>query len=165
MPPPAWRVGDRARSRSVGWEGRIVAIERGGRRASLETGGLRVRVETADLIPAVGEADGSREPRSGARDAAGTSSVAALRLARARSVPSSLDLRGARVDEALAALDRYLDDAGLAGLEQVTVIHGLGTGALRDATRAAATAHPLVRDIRAGGRGEGGDGATIVRLA
>ena len=165
IPPHAWRVGDRARSRSVGWEGRIVAIERGGRRASLETGGLRARVETADLIPAVGEEDGNREPRGGARDAAGTSSVAALRQARARSVPSSLDLRGARVDEALAALDRYLDDAGLAGLEQVTVIHGLGTGALRDATRTAAAAHPLVRDTRAGGRGEGGDGATIVRLA
>ena len=165
IPSHVWRVGDRARSRSVGWEGRIVAIERGGRRATLETGELRARVETADLIPAVGEEDGNREPRGGARDAAGTSSVAALRLARARSVPSSLDLRGARVDEALAALDRYLDDAGLAGLEQVTVIHGLGTGALRDATRAAAAAHPLVRDTRAGGRGEGGDGATIVRLA
>jgi len=163
--PRTWRVGDRARSRSAGWEGRIVAVDRGGRRASLETGELRVRVETADLISAVGEEDGSREPRDGARAAAGTSSVAALRLARARSVPSSLDLRGARVDEALAALDRYLDDAGLAGLEQVTVIHGLGTGALRDATRAAAAAHSLVRDIRAGGRGEGGDGATIVRLA
>jgi len=165
IPPRVWRVGDRARSRSAGWEGRIVAVERGGRRVSLETGELRVRVETADLAPAVGEADGSREPRSGARAAAGASSVAALRLARARSVPSSLDLRGARVDEALAALDRYLDDAGLAGLEQVTVIHGFGTGTLRDATRAAAAAHPLVRDIRAGGRGEGGDGATIVRLA
>ena len=46
----------------------------------------------------------------------------------ARSVASSLDLRGARVDEALEALDRYLDDASLAGLEQVLIIHGLGHG-------------------------------------
>jgi DNA mismatch repair protein MutS2 len=79
-------------------------------------------------------------------------------------VASSLDLRGARVDEALEALGRYLDDAALAGLEQVVIIHGLGTGALRDAVRAQAGQHPLVKDFRAGERGEGGDGATIVRL-
>ena len=77
---------------------------------------------------------------------------------------SSLDLRGARVDEALEALARYLDDASLAGLEQVLIIHGLGTGALRDAVRQACSAHPLVRSQRAGERGEGGDGATIVKL-
>jgi DNA mismatch repair protein MutS2 len=44
------------------------------------------------------------------------------------------------------------------------VIHGLGTGALRDAVRAAAAEHPLVRDARPGERGEGGDGATVVSL-
>ena len=69
-----------------------------------------------------------------------------------------------RVDEALDALDRYLDDAGLAGLDQVVVIHGLGTGALRDAVRARAGRHPLVTSTRPGERGEGGDGATIIRL-
>jgi DNA mismatch repair protein MutS2 len=46
----------------------------------------------------------------------------------------------------------------------VTIIHGLGTGALRDAVRSAAGSHPLVSSIRAGERGEGGDGATIVTL-
>ena len=59
---------------------------------------------------------------------------------------------------------RYLDDAALAGLEQVIIIHGLGTGALRDAVREQASANPLVKNLRAGERGEGGDGATIVRL-
>ena len=77
---------------------------------------------------------------------------------------SSLDLRGARVEEALEALARYLDDAGLAGLGKATIIHGLGTGALRDAVRIAAADHPLVRTRPAGERGEGGDGATIVEL-
>ncbi len=86
----------------------------------------------------------------------------ALRLTRARTVPSSLDVRGARVEEALDALDRYLEDASLAGLPRVTIIHGMGTGALRDAVRSAAAAHALTGDVRPGGRGEGGDGATIV---
>jgi DNA mismatch repair protein MutS2 len=79
-------------------------------------------------------------------------------------VASSLDIRGARVDEALDALTRYLDDAGLAGLNKVLIIHGMGTGALRDAVRAEASSHPLVRSLRPGERGEGGDGATIIEL-
>jgi DNA mismatch repair protein MutS2 len=87
-----------------------------------------------------------------------------LRLDRARSVASSLDLRGARVDEALEALTRYLDDASLAGLDKVLIIHGMGTGAVRDAVRSTAASHPLVRAIRPGQRGEGGDGATIVEF-
>ena len=93
-----------------------------------------------------------------------TSNTTGLRLERARSVASSLDLRGARVDEALEALGRYLDDASLAGLDQVLIIHGLGTGALRDAVRSEAASHPLVKSVRAGERGEGGDGASIIKL-
>ncbi len=57
---------------------------------------------------------------------------------------------------------RYLDDASLAGIGKVTIIHGMGTGALRDAVRDAVGSHPLVRSSRPGERGEGGDGATIV---
>ncbi|MGP1674276.1 MAG: endonuclease MutS2, partial [Candidatus Limnocylindrales bacterium] len=155
--PPAphdWTVGDRARSRSGGWEGRIAAMERGGRRATLESGGMRVSVELDDLEPALGVPEGAGV--GGRADTAATSNAAALRVERARSVASSLDLRGARVEEALDALDRYLDDASLAGIGSVTIIHGLGTGALRDAMREAAADHPLVKSVRAGERGEGG---------
>ena len=164
-PPPelpaalrTWQVGDRARSASGGWEGRIAALERGGKRVTLETGGMRVTVAADDLVPAIDDERARREAAGAA------SSIGALRLDRARAVASSLDLRGARVDEALDALGRYLDDAALAGLGKVVVIHGLGTGALRDAVRAEAATHPLVRTMRPGERGEGGDGATIVEL-
>ena len=158
----SWQLGERARSRSGGWEGRIAALERGGRRATLEAGGMRVTVDVEDLVPALG----SEAPdRAGNGSRGGpTSNVAELRLERARSVASSLDLRGARVDEALEALTRYLDDAGLAGLDKVVIIHGMGTGAVRDAVRATAADHPLVKSLRPGQRGEGGDGATIVEL-
>jgi DNA mismatch repair protein MutS2 len=168
-PERTWRVGDRARSRTGGWEGRIAALERGGRRATLETGGVRVSVDLADLVAAVGPTDGRHGTAAGSgavprAGSGGSANEAALRLGRAGSVASSLDLRGARVDEALDALGRYLDDAALAGLERVTIVHGLGTGALRDAVRSAAAEHPLVRELRPGERGEGGDGATVVSL-
>ena len=130
---------------------------------------MRVVVDLDDLLPTalvagdgrVPGATGSGATRSGR---GGGTTAGTLRLERARTVASSLDLRGARVDEALEALGRYLDDAALAGLDQVTVIHGLGTGALRDAVRAAAADHPLVTSVRPGERGEGGDGASIIRL-
>jgi len=169
-PPPEpvvhdWQVGERAKSRSGGWEGRVAALERGGRRATLEAGGMRITVALEDLVPLL-PAPGAdaAEAASKDRSSSGGSNVAGLRLERARSVASSLDLRGARVDEALEALTRYLDDASLAGLEQVLIIHGLGTGALRDAVRAEAASNPLVKSVRAGERGEGGDGASILTL-
>jgi DNA mismatch repair protein MutS2 len=123
---------------------------------------MRVTVDVADLVPALGN-EASDRAGNGSR-AGATSNVAELRLERARSVASSLDLRGARVDEALEALTRYLDDAGLAGLDKVVIIHGMGTGAVRDAVRATAADHPLVKSLRPGQRGEGGDGATVVEL-
>ncbi|HKF85548.1 MAG TPA: endonuclease MutS2 [Candidatus Limnocylindrales bacterium] len=175
--PRTWRLGDRARSRTGGWEGRIAALEKGGTRATLEAGGVRVTVAVADLEEAVGAGSAAASGTDGQPGASGDASrgrgrgsapagagAANLQLSRARTVASSLDLRGARVDEALEALDRYLDDASLAGLEQVLIIHGLGTGALRDAVRTQASASPLVKSLRPGERGEGGDGATIVRL-
>lgn len=136
-----------------------MALDRGGRRATLEAGSMRVSADIADLQQVDSAGTGGRGPTI---EEGGGSNVEILRLARSRAVPLSLDLRGARVDEALAGLERYLEDASLAGLGQVTVIHGLGTGALRDAVRSASSGHPLVKGVRPGERGEGGDGATIV---
>jgi DNA mismatch repair protein MutS2 len=165
---PAWQVGDEARSRSGGWTGRIAALDRSHRRATIEAGAMRVSVEVADLEPvAAGAAAGGAGAGSagaGSHGGVAGTNTAEIRASRSRSVPMSLDLRGARVDEALSALERYLEDGSLAGLERVTVIHGLGTGALRDAVRTEAAAHPLVRAVRPGERGEGGDGVTVVEL-
>jgi DNA mismatch repair protein MutS2 len=172
--PRPWQVGDQARSTSGGWTGRIAELDKSKRRATLEAGALRVSVDVADLERLEGAASSSpRVAGDGASGAGGSggsggiagTNVAQIRLQRARSVPMSLDLRGARVEEALSALERYLEDASLAGLPKVSVIHGLGTGALRDAVRNDAGAHPLVRTVRAGERGEGGDGVTVVELA
>ncbi len=73
-------------------------------------------------------------------------------------------LRQLTVDEALLKLDKYLDNAFMAGLYQVRVIHGKGTGTLRQAVREELVKHPLVKSYRAAGYGEGGTGVTIVEL-
>ena len=72
-----------------------------------------------------------------------------------------LDLRGMRVDETLEALDEYIDAAYLAELPWVRIIHGKGTGALRQVVRDFLRNHPVVSRYRSGEAGEGGDGVTL----
>jgi DNA mismatch repair protein MutS2 len=81
-----------------------------------------------------------------------------------RTVPRELDLRGRRADEIEPMLDSYLNRASLASLSEVRIIHGIATGTVRKIVREILASHPLVKSFRPGERGEGGDGATVVRL-
>jgi DNA mismatch repair protein MutS2 len=74
-------------------------------------------------------------------------------------------LRRLTIDEALLKLDQYLNDAFMAGLYQVRVVHGKGTGTLRQAVRKSLARHSLVKSYRPGEYGEGGAGVTVVELA
>ncbi|OGO23364.1 MAG: hypothetical protein A2144_12900 [Chloroflexi bacterium RBG_16_50_9] len=78
--------------------------------------------------------------------------------------PDELRLRHLTVDEALPRLADYLHDAYVSGLYQVRVIHGKGTGTLRQTVRRELSRHPLVKSFRPGGYREGGEGVTIVEL-
>lgn len=79
--------------------------------------------------------------------------------------PSQLDLRGQRLEEAMSALESYLDQAYRSGgLASVTVVHGLGTGALREGARKLFHRLPYIKEFRDGGAGQGGSGATIVEF-
>lgn len=82
--------------------------------------------------------------------------------AKASTIGTELDLRGMRVEDALLAVDKYLDDAVLAGLQRARIIHGKGTGALRDAVGEQLRGDPRIASFRFGVSGEGGDGVTVV---
>ncbi|HEV2250101.1 MAG TPA: endonuclease MutS2, partial [Candidatus Limnocylindria bacterium] len=119
--------------------------------AEVASGPLRLRVPRASLRPAPRQAEPIRSTRPTVHGAP-------------RDVPLQLDLRGARAEEALAELDRYLNNAAVAGYDRVRVVHGKGTGALRNAVREALASHPLVRTQVPAAPSEGGEGATIVEL-
>ena len=113
--------------------------------------GQRVRIALARLSPDA-HADRPRDPPEPA--------VKVLASARG-DVSDELDVRGSRAQEAREAVRSFVDDAALAGLGQVRVVHGRGTGAVRTAVRDELDRHPLVESREA----DSADGATLARLA
>lgn len=83
---------------------------------------------------------------------------------RSPNIQTEIDLRGQLLDDALMLVDKYLDDSAMSGLNQVTIIHGKGTGALRTGIHKFLKHHPHVRTFRLGVFGEGEAGVTIVEL-
>jgi DNA mismatch repair protein MutS2 len=83
---------------------------------------------------------------------------------RVTNISNEMDIRGQTVDEALLNVDKYLDDAFLSGLKQVFIIHGKGTGALREGVHQYLRKHPHVNSFRLGKYGEGESGVTVVEL-
>jgi DNA mismatch repair protein MutS2 len=92
------------------------------------------------------------------------SNISALTRSKSVHISPEIMLRGMTVDEALTALDKYLDDAYLAGLEKVRIIHGKGTGTLRVAISQYLNGHRYVCDFNLGGQGQGGTGVTVATL-
>jgi len=155
-------VGEPVRHRALGWEGKLEKLDRG--RAEVAVRGKRVRCKADALTPAGGEAAKAAATPRRRRDAKVSYDLAAGDGGGAPDVPAELHLLGQRVEPALAALDDYLDRALLSARPDVRVVHGHGTGRLRDAVREHLRSHPAVAGQRPGAPNEGGDGATVVTL-
>lgn len=154
-----WQVGDRVWLPQVRALGTITALD--GEEAEVQLGRLRVRARTAELEPP--KTDGGRRAEDGEQPP-----FVVRRPSPVTRPPSpglELHLRGQTVDEALAALDRYLNAAYLAGLPWVRIVHGKGTGTLRRAVRRELARHPLVLSYEPARDEEGGEGVTVVKLA
>ena len=79
-------------------------------------------------------------------------------------ISTELDLRGFKLDEATDAVDKFLDDASISGIKEVVIIHGKGTGALRNGIHRFLKTHPSSKKFRLGAYGEGDSGVTIVEM-
>ncbi|MGQ9554465.1 MAG: endonuclease MutS2 [Anaerolineae bacterium] len=149
------RVGDVVWVKSLQTQGVVTAVEDG--QAEVTAGNLRLRVVLEELAV--------REPAAATAEASISAPYQAnVRVSAAAIGKPELHLRGLRVEEAMPELHRYLDDSYLAGLRQVRIVHGKGTGALRRLVREELAHHPLVAAVRQGQPYEGGDGVTIAEL-
>jgi len=106
----------------------------------------------------------SVEKRIPATGVVKTGSALIRREMRKSRVSLELDLRGKRAEEVEPALEGYLNEASLCGLSRVRIIHGIGTGTVRQIVREILASHPLVTSFQPGEQGEGGDGVTIVSM-
>lgn len=128
--------------------------------AEVQFGSLKMRVPAERL-----ERASRRELRETRPAPAGSPAVTAtLATQRRADVSTELDLRGRRAEEAIELVEKYLDDAVLAGLSQVRIIHGKGTGALRQVVREVLARHPMVQEFGSAPLNQGGDGVTLARL-
>jgi DNA mismatch repair protein MutS2 len=139
----------------LGLKGELVDVQ--GETATVRAGSVTVRVPLAALR--AGEAP--RPVSAGPIRVARATTEAALS---GRGIGPELMLLGKTTDEARDLVEQYLDDAFMAGLANVRLVHGKGTGALRKAVRTLLSSHPLVESFRDGEPSEGGAGATVAAL-
>src|SRR2546425_7817232 len=144
--------------------GTVLSVGDSRREVEVATGAMRVKVQLSALrsAPAESSLPSIREEARHALKPSQASGSGGVDLP--RSVPSALSLRGMNVDDAISILDKYFDEAFVAGLRRVTIVHGKGTGALRKAVHGFLKSHPHVKTFRLGERGEGETGATVVEL-
>ncbi|HEU0026559.1 MAG TPA: endonuclease MutS2 [Ktedonobacterales bacterium] len=161
-------VGDTVRVRSMGQQGEVVSLPNARGDVEVQIGPMRLRVAASNL-----ERVSRRQARTGAARSSGVepgyrAAPQLVTLPSRDDAPApelQLDLRGWRVEDALEEVESYLNDAAMSGMATVRLLHGKGTGALRQAIREQLRHHPLVKKFASAEPRDGGDGITVVTLA
>jgi DNA mismatch repair protein MutS2 len=150
------KVGDRVRVESLRSQGVLVKLEEPLKRVEVLTEKGRIRASLDDLLKVgdSGEEEGSLSPKTIEFPGVG-----------GQEVPSELNVIGLTVEDALPEVDKFIDQALLHGLEKVRIIHGLGSGRLRNAIGKYLKEHRRVMNLASGDPARGGAGVTLVELA
>jgi DNA mismatch repair protein MutS2 len=154
------QIGDTVRVRSFNQVGELVSLPDAKGEVEVELGLLKVRVSAENI-----ERLSRRQAKAEANGGDGVRGVSLPSITEREMPDLQLDLRGKRVEEVLPDVDRYIHDAYMAGMPFVRILHGKGTGALRQAIRDQLAHHPLVRGLAPAAANDGGEGITVVTLA
>jgi DNA mismatch repair protein MutS2 len=152
--PKKLRIGDSVKVLSLNLKGTVHTLPNAKGELYVQMGILRSLVNINDLVLI------DEDASPAAKKYGGTSS-GKLKMSKSASVSTEINLIGLTVDEALAKLDKYLDDAYIAHLPSVRIVHGKGTGALRNAVHGHLKRQKYVKSFRLGEAGEGDAGVTI----
>lgn len=152
--PDTLQTGDRVKILTLGQNGEVTGLpdERG--ELQVQCGAMKFMVNVTDIMLIDNPV---KKPRSKAK-------YGSIYKRKAQTVSTSIDVRGKILDDALMDVEKYIDDAFISGLPEVTVIHGRGEGILSKGIRARLRSLKHVKEYRRGGFNEGGDGVTVVKL-
>lgn len=155
--PEKLQVGDLVYVISFDQNGEAISVPDKNKEVMVQMGSMKVKIPLAELMlvdaPKAKEAK-NRQPKPKVNGGASKSQF----------ISAEIDCRGQMVDEALANIDKYIDDAYLSGLKQIIIIHGKGTGALRAGVQSYLRTNSHVKSQRPGVYGEGEAGVTVVEL-
>jgi len=146
-------AGDTVQLKEVDLQATVLSVSPETRQIEVQAGLTKLRLRL-DAVEKVASPGGGTTPRL----------IPVRRQLHGRPISTELDLRGKRAEEIEWLLDSYLNDASLANLSEVRIIHGFGTGTVRNIVRELLASHPLSKSFRPGENTEGGDGVTIVKL-
>lgn len=139
--------------------GTVSQIHKAKNQVSVLIGSLNTKMDIKNLAILKGYKDPDDTKAASSKSGSGSGKI---KMAKSSSVSSEINLLGYTVDEAVAVLDKYLDDAYIAKIPQVRIVHGKGTGALRAGVTSYLRGVPYIKDFRLGQIGEGAEGVTIV---
>ena len=154
-------IGTHVRVLSMNLDGEVVSKPNGKGELTIQMGSLSTKCKITNLEIL----DNYKEPKDNSKNkttAKGVGGSGRIKMSKASGISSEINLLGMTVDEAVSKLDKYLDDAYLSGIPQVRVVHGKGTGALRDGVTNYLYGVTYVKSFRLGQIGEGDTGVTIV---
>ena len=153
--PENLKVGDRVYVISFDQNGEVLAAPDKNKEVMVQMGIMKMKVPVAELM-----LDDTPQPKEKQQK----KQPARAKLSKSQFISAEIDCRGQLVDEAIANIDKYIDDAYLSGLKQVVIIHGKGTGALRAGVQNYLKMNSHVKSYRPGTFGEGEAGVTVVEL-
>lgn len=156
LKPNQIRLGDSVKVVSMGLKGSVSSLPDKNGRLFVQCGIIRSQVSLSDLVLLEEETVKTEKMQR--------SSSGKLKMSKSYSVSTEINLLGKTVDEALSELDKYLDDAYLAHLPSVRIVHGKGTGALRKAVQGYLRKNRVIKSFRLGEFGEGDAGVTIAEF-
>ena len=156
LKPNQIRLGDSVKIVSMGLKGSVSSLPDKNGRLFVQCGIIRSQVSLSDLVLLEEETVKTEKMQR--------SSSGKLKMSKSYSVSTEINLLGRTVDEALSELDKYLDDASLAHLPSVRIVHGKGTGALRKAVHGYLRKNRVIKSFRLGEFGEGDAGVTIAEF-
>ena len=154
--PKDLKQGEAVRIKSLRQTGFVLETPGAGSDVLVQVGIMKITVKLEDLERMESPAPQERRAKGG--------STSRGQLSKSLQIRSEIDLRGKTVEEGLALVDKYLDDAFLSSLTRVRLIHGKGTGTLGEAIQRYLSGHPHVKDFRYAEPSQGGHGVTVVDI-